>query len=165
MGDTKQRLRTLQADFKGLQDSFESLESSNKSLLVEHELQVQKLSSHNEQLENEQTVLVAENEVLKERSSLSSKQIESCQSALDQSEVELLELKNMVQEKDRLITQIERINLYYPMNSQVNNHTTDNNTSNNASQKFMAFHSSPEVISDTDAPVPNGMGSTMSKVQ
>jgi len=139
--DTKQRLSTLQMDFQALQDSYESLESSKASLLAEHELEIQRLVSHKEKLERRQMELVIEARELQEKSSVTLKHFELCQSTLDQSEAAVVELKAALEERHGEITKLRILT----------------KTSCRDSHQIMSgngsIHSSPEVISDTDAPV------------
>ncbi len=107
VADTTQRLKTLQTDFKVLQELYESLETSKKSLLSQNELQLQNLDSQYKQLEANHAELMAENDSLKERNQITRQQIESFQSALGQSEAELSQMRAIILEKDRFITKLE----------------------------------------------------------
>ena len=117
------------------------MESSKKSLLTEHEFKFQTMVSHNEELERKQIELVTEVKELKEKSTIAQKHFELWQSALEQSEAAVVELKSSVEERDEEISKLKE---------RTKTHCEESDA---IMLRNSSTHSSPEVISDTDAPV------------
>lgn len=94
MADREQRLTTLQADYKLLQDSYEQLDASKAGMKRNHELAAEELRSRNAQMEEKLTRM---KDVSREFESLKcglSNKLDTLQSALDQSEVELVKCED-----------------------------------------------------------------------
>ena len=103
--DTKHRLIALQADFKALQDSYESLEVSKSDIKTEQELQLQQLTEKCEKLENNLTMI---NKEFESKEHLLEKQMESFQSALDQSDIELAKCEAKLKVTEQLVFELEK---------------------------------------------------------
>ena len=86
MVDTEQRLVTLQADYKLLQDSYEQLDASWASSKKEHELEIKSLKTRHLEIEQHLTEVKGR---LESSECRFKDKLDKLQLALDQSELEL----------------------------------------------------------------------------
>lgn len=90
MVNTEQRLTTLQADYKLLQDSYDHLDASKAAIKREHGLEAEDLRTKNVQMEQDLTRMKDASREFKSVESALKDKLDIMQSALDQSEVELV---------------------------------------------------------------------------
>lgn len=139
----------LQTDFKALQDSYESLDTSKSDMKTEQVLLMQQTTENHEKLEKNLAMLKSINKEFESKECSLEKQLESFRSALDQSEAELAKCETKLKVKEQLVFELERDKTQSAINRQQVRLVVQKERTQEAK---VTYQLSPEVIVSTNEP-------------